>query len=496
MKSYEERAVVWDNLQQYYGDEELTNIIQDRLEGLHDSWSYEYIVTSFTMDDIADGGEITVDILVNGDSMMPISMESGEVRDMSLWDINKSSQEELEDYQYDDAYEEVRSTISDDISDVLLKDLPVDMNLDYLDMSEPGTFEVYVKENEVEMITEDDDGYIDDMVYIDEPREKHIKRMGKDLGSLEGFPIEDFKNVPPPTNESNKTEEEIEYLEDIPVDKNLVDSADAMSNHFSKFLSTKGLDYPKEELRPVMRGVKAIILKLKYHYNRPRPWQIAKEKGLELNSETLKSSSSPSYPSGHATQGRFVARYLADLYPEYGDENTQIGEDIAFSRNMAKVHYPSDSKFGKLLGDSMYDYVYQPQEELEMELEEYCPMGKPNKCTEVNYDTLPDMVKEQVMMNNVDMLKADIFKFLSNRFILEPSESGEIKDSEGTYYRLIDIEDPHNNVTLSHLLDPVVEFIGYGVESGTFDEEDIQKGIEVVTTWISLAMNQKKEHLN
>ena len=42
-------VVVWDNLTEYYGDEELTNIIQDRLEGLHDSWSYEYIVTSWSM---------------------------------------------------------------------------------------------------------------------------------------------------------------------------------------------------------------------------------------------------------------------------------------------------------------------------------------------------------------------------------------------------------------------------------------------------------------
>ena len=242
----------------------------------------------------------------------------------------------------------------------------------------------------------EEDGYIDDMVYRDEPMDKHIRRMDKDLGSLEGFPIEEFKNVPPPTNESNKTEEEIEYLEDIPVDKNLVDSADEISKHFTNFLSSKGLEFPKQELKEVMPGVKAIILRLKYHYNRPRPWQIAQEKGLELNSETLKSSSSPSYPSGHATQGRFVARYLADLYPEYGDELTQIGEDIAFSRNMAKVHYPSDSKFGKLLGDSMYDYVYQPQEELEMQLDE----RRINESTKLWKDLMSDDEYYKIISNH------------------------------------------------------------------------------------------------
>ena len=30
----------------------------------------------------------------------------------------------------------------------------------------------------------EDDGAINDMVYIDEPREKHIKKMNKDLGAV------------------------------------------------------------------------------------------------------------------------------------------------------------------------------------------------------------------------------------------------------------------------------------------------------------------------
>ena len=272
--------------------------------------------------------------------------------------------------------------------------------------------------------------------------------------------------MPPPENESDTTEEEIEYLEEIPVDKNLVDSADEIRQHFKNFLSPKGLEYPKEEMKEVMQGVKAIILILKYYYNRPRPWQIADAKGLELNSETLQSSSSPSYPSGHATQGRFVALYLSDLYPEYRDELMQIGDDIAFSRNMAKVHYPSDSAFGKLLGDDMYDFINRPH------------------------------LNEQVIMKKGDMLKSDIFKFLSNRFTLANTDYSEIKDNNGNYYRLIDIEEPYEDVKLSHLLNPVVDFVNSGIDSGTFDNEDIQKGIEAVTDWLSLSMNQKKEYIN
>jgi len=106
------------------------------------------------------------------------------------------------------------------------------------------------------------------------------------------------------------------------------------------------------------------------------------------------------------------------------------------------------------------------------------------------------VVKEQVMMKAGDMLKSDIFKFLSNRFSLTPTEHGDIKDTQGNYYRLIDMEEPEDYVTLSHLIDPVVEFVNYGVQSGTFEEGDIQKGMEAITQWLSLAMNQKIDYIN
>ena len=41
-----------------------------------------------------------------------------------------------------------------------------------------------------------------------------------------------------------------------------------------------------------------------------------------------------------------------------------------------------------------------------------------------------------------------------------------------------------------------MEFVSYGIESNTFKNEDIQKGIEAVTDWISLSMNQKKDLTN
>jgi len=198
---------------------------------------------------------------------------------------------------------------------------------------------------------------IDSMVFRDKPKKKHVRRMEKDLGPLSGFPIGKFKSMFPPKNESGETEEEIQKLDSILVDSDFVNSADDIDHHFEKFLSSKDIEYPREEIKEYMAGVRSIILQLKYHYNRPRPGQVADAKGMSFDRESLKSASTPSYPSGHATQGRFIARLLSDMYPEYGKQLMEIGDDIAYSRNMAKVHYPSDSKFGKELGDEMYEFI-------------------------------------------------------------------------------------------------------------------------------------------
>ena len=302
---------------------------------------------------------------------------------------------------------------------------------------------------------------INDMVYRDKPTEKHIKRMNRTLGPLEGFPIEKFKNMPPPENESTETEEEIDYLDSIPVEEGFVDSADDVDGHFKKFLEPKGLEFPTEELKNVMKGVKSIILQLKYHYNRPRPYQVADAKNLKLDSENLKSASTPSYPSGHATQGTFLGRYLADLYPEYEKELRQIGEDIAFSRNMAKVHYPSDSEFGKMLGNDLYEFVYQPEEELNEQVEE--------SSSEYGGDKLLVPIQALEHYGNT-YLKKDLKKILTN--ILECLERTCYQIGEPYFLSMID--DDGESVQLqstcsdcTHLLDETLQ---------TLDAELIKMG--------------------
>ena len=102
---------------------------------------------------------------------------------------------------------------------------------------------------------------------------------------------------------------------------------------------------------------RGIILKLKYHYNRPRPIQVAKAYGLKFHETPLDTASSPSYPSGHAIQGRLIAKFLSDKYPEHTEDIMKLGDDIATSRLIAKVHFISDSTFGISIGDSLFNFL-------------------------------------------------------------------------------------------------------------------------------------------
>lgn len=194
------------------------------------------------------------------------------------------------------------------------------------------------------------------LVWSKKPTEKHKKDMEKDFGKFEGFPIEKFMNTKPPKNGSEEVMDELMLLDSLPLITKFVKTTDDIFPHFEKYFKSKKIEFPNKELKDIVKDTLPIILKLKYHYNRPRPQQLANKKGLEFHEEPLKSTKTPSYPSGHATQGRLIARILADRYPKHKSEINKLGNEIGTGRLVAKVHYPSDDLFGKELGDALHKH--------------------------------------------------------------------------------------------------------------------------------------------
>jgi hypothetical protein len=197
---------------------------------------------------------------------------------------------------------------------------------------------------------------IDSLTY-GEPQPKHIAKMKKGLGMFDGFPVQDYMSNPPNKNSSEKTKSEIKYIQSIERDEDFIKKADDVSGYFQEYLESFGYKFPKEHVKKLLDDSGVVILKLKYHYNRPRPSDLAKIYGYPLDNFFMKSMGTPAYPSGHSTQGILVALSLSKMFPEHSNDLMKLGMDISNSRQMSKAHYPSDSKFGERLGGDLFKFL-------------------------------------------------------------------------------------------------------------------------------------------
>jgi hypothetical protein len=198
---------------------------------------------------------------------------------------------------------------------------------------------------------------IDKLVFLEEPTEKHVEALNKEYKSMEGFPIEQFMNIPFPPNGSAETLAEIKHINGIVEEVGFIKSTDNVHSHFIDGLKNLGLKYDEKKWKNVLKESLPIIYKLKYHYNRPRPAQVARELGVDFDATHLKSAQTPSYPSGHSTQGVLISLLLSDEYPEHTVEIRRLGLEIGYGRLMAKVHYQSDHNLGVDLAKCLYEYI-------------------------------------------------------------------------------------------------------------------------------------------
>jgi len=197
------------------------------------------------------------------------------------------------------------------------------------------------------------------MGYSDEISDKHLKQMKETPSMLQGFEWKQFAGQPPHQNDSSKTKMELHQLAKIPMDNDFVNEMDNVDKVFKDYCKSVEIDFPEGLVETLLDDSRIFITRLKYLYNRPRPKQLAKHPmvNVPMKDTDLPSMKSPSYPSGHSTQGFLVGRVLSDMYPDHEYNLMELARDISYSRNVARAHYPSDSEFGELLGDEMFKYL-------------------------------------------------------------------------------------------------------------------------------------------
>lgn len=171
---------------------------------------------------------------------------------------------------------------------------------------------------------------------------------------LKDFDISPFKKMKPPANSGYTTHTEINELKKIPLNKSFVKKFDNIESAFAKTARDNNVeDYDKSVAAKLIKDSAPVILKLKKHFNRPRPKELDKK----LPNYEMSSMKTPSYPSGHSVQGVLIANVLGDKYPKSKSAFAKTGKNISYSRRVARAHYKSDSKMGEKLGNSMYKHI-------------------------------------------------------------------------------------------------------------------------------------------
>lgn len=105
-----------------------------------------------------------------------------------------------------------------------------------------------------------------------------------------------------------------------------------------------------EMVRMALNDGENLTLKIKAEFERTRPHVVLPE--IEPVVEVPWHSS---YPSGHATQAVLAARILSCANPLAKHALNELAIQVGKNREVAGVHYPSDTKAGFLLGMQIFE---------------------------------------------------------------------------------------------------------------------------------------------
>lgn len=181
----------------------------------------------------------------------------------------------------------------------------------------------------------------------------------------------DWRNIipKPPFNSSNETEKELKFISKKTLNRSnseieLVYKVDANPlNLFYEFLDPKGLIFPKNRFDNFYNIIEQYIYAMKIHFNRARPFQLAKVYNVNIDIINTDTHHTPSYPSGHTMYAALAAHILTDIYPEFEKKFFQLAETCGMARIIQGVHFQSDSKASFLATKILYQHIKELEKE-------------------------------------------------------------------------------------------------------------------------------------
>ncbi len=170
--------------------------------------------------------------------------------------------------------------------------------------------------------------------------------------------------TPPPANDSAITRQELQMLltrlsERPAAQQGIMDERDVNLFRLGELRYGDLMDaekYPatKALLDAVYHDLGVVTFSVKKYFDRVRPSFL--EPKLEL---LIPNPGHPAYPSGHSTCAHTFALILGDLVPAQKEAMWRDAGLIADRREIAGVHYASDSEAGRQLAQQMYQAFQQ-----------------------------------------------------------------------------------------------------------------------------------------
>jgi hypothetical protein len=207
---------------------------------------------------------------------------------------------------------------------------------------------------------------IDRMVYREVPKPKHQKRLDapEDYAYLNCTSLDAPVMMFPPNSSIDVQSElclinhHVQMCQDPSGLEGKYD--DDFNWAFEELCNSNGLEYDKDYFKALMKECASITIRLKYRFNRPRPYQLAPVLGVDLMVQDSDTAKTPSFPSGHSMQAMTQALVIAKMYPSIKKEAIKLAKDVSKSRIVGGHHYPSDVEYGEFLGQWICQHVEIP----------------------------------------------------------------------------------------------------------------------------------------
>ncbi len=212
-------------------------------------------------------------------------------------------------------------------------------------------------------------------------RAKAERRLSLTPVYLKTVMLDSFVIPDPPANSSRQTRAEINYLlslqgqrtgEDVRTSlhmakvyyNNRIQPGDTAYTRYRRNLFQIGrsigtwfhpdsLPVTANVMANVWRDASYFIWQLKYKYARVRPHT------LDAKINNLEQTDWEAYPSGHAANSYVNAFLFSELAPEFTDFFTKDAYDMAHSREIIGVHFPSDSEASRAFARQFVNKLFQ-----------------------------------------------------------------------------------------------------------------------------------------